>query len=937
VIHLGFNFYLKTATRNIRYGKKQSLLYILGIFVSISLIISLRAWSTTAEDLAARDFLEDQDFEMKVTSYIPQDLPAMVEWLEYDPLVGTTFEMYYNLACFNAENKPDNYQWFPEDQQQNISDPISITAMGLFAKSSLKRIETQFSVRGSFDLGVNECLISEFEATELERVFGYAIEPGMNLTFSLARNSPELGQVLISQLELKHYYNVTVKGIYRSIPSISMLQKTFSGSFLRDSVIFLRENVDDQTLLEMNINGIHPIILIKMNIDNLKADGIDQMLNKLNDLAERLKINFQSSQYIILDSPTIELLQSYSIAQSAVIFVIPVVATSMILTLFANNIVIEKRKHQIMTLKDRGGLNWQVIGLILLEFQILTIIGIVLAIGISFILASFIPTIASGNFSGATFREFLTTMKFPYMLTLYVILGTFIITIGFTITKLLLILNSNVEERQLKQQDRLFRIISIVTLAASSILVLILLIILTIKQYNDTLNTSNFNLFQSRKSMLIFLLVLFLIILFSVIATFGVNYSLKKMKWFYNRLFFRNSFFVNNSLKQSKSKLTSLLLIFILIGSFNVFSFNLYATLANNAQQEDYYNNGADLRIHTSFVDVNYVNNITDIEGINEAMPVLRADGKLIYNRVTVYGINPTIYSRIGRWDGVLRPQSEIMDMMKNLGETDTGAIISDFVSARLNLSIGSRITVTGLPNSSYVENFFVQGILHSAPGLGLAYGLNIELNQPNEEFLIINEHVMREDYGVTDTNLILASLNYNFKADDVKQDLLKLSDVIDVNPDIINSQFVGRYISQYIPDVKTFLLIQIILMNFIGLILIAIIIEFVLKQRDQSNAIMKTLGNSNKNLLQIIISELFVIELISFVVSFIIGMIFTIFSINFNTASFTTHNIIPFQFTFAYLGIAIFLIALIGISILAALPAIVRFTRKNIALVLRG
>ncbi|MBN1329375.1 MAG: ABC transporter permease [Candidatus Heimdallarchaeota archaeon] len=913
------------------------MLYILGIFVSISLILSLRLWSTTAEDLAARDFLEDQDFEMSVNSYMPQDLPSMKDWLVYDPLVDSIYELYNNLACFNADNKPDDYRWYPEDQQQDMNDPISITALGLFTKDTLKRIETQFSVRGSFDLELNECLISEFEAAELGRIFGYPIEPGMNLTFSLARNSPELGQVFIHQLELKHYYNVTIKGIYRPIPAITMLQKTYSGSFLRDSVIFLRENVDYESIIQMNINGIQPLFLIKMNIENLKADGIDQMLNKLFELADRLKINFPSSIYSILDSPTTELLQSYSVAQSAVIFVIPVVATSMILTLFTNNIVIEKRKEQIMTLKDRGALNWQIISLVVLEFQILTALGIVLAIGVSYILASFIPTIASGNFSGIIFLEFLTTMKFPFVLVLYVILGIFILTIGFTIAKLMLFLNSNKEERQIRQQEKFFRIISIVAITASTILVLVVLIILSIKHYSDTLSISNYNLYHSRKSMIIFLLVLLLIILFSVSTTFVLNFGLKKMKWFYNRMFFKNSFFISNTLKQSKSKLTSLLLIFILIGSFNVFSFNIYSTLAHNEKQESYYNNGADLRIHTSFVDSNYVINITNIEGINEAMAVLRADGKLIYNRVTVYGINPTVYSRIGRWDGIQRPHSEIMEIMNNLENAENGAIISDFVAERLSLSIGSRITVTGLPNSSYIENFYVQGIIHSAPGLGLAYGSNLELNQPNEEFLLINDYVMRKDYGVTDTNLILADLDYNCPLGAVKEDLLKLGDVIDVNPEIINPQFVGNYINQYIPNVRKFLLLQIVLMNFIGLLLITILIEFVLKQRDQNNAIMKTLGNSNWNLLQIIVSELFVIEVMSFLVSLIIGLGFTIFSININTASFTNHNIIPFQFTFAYLGITAFLIILLGISILATLPVIIRFTRKNIAMVLRG
>ncbi|MHA1221271.1 MAG: hypothetical protein ACTSQB_06015, partial [Candidatus Heimdallarchaeota archaeon] len=184
---MGFEFYFNTAIRNIRHGKKQSVLYVLGIFLSVSLLISLRLWSSTAEDLAARDFLENQDFEMKVTTYLPQELPYIIDWLNTDPLVSSTYKMYYNLVCFNAENKAANYRWSPEDDQEDMDDPISLTALGMFPKSALKRIQSQFYVRGSYDIGLNECLISEFEAAELERVYGYPIEPGMNVTLSLAR------------------------------------------------------------------------------------------------------------------------------------------------------------------------------------------------------------------------------------------------------------------------------------------------------------------------------------------------------------------------------------------------------------------------------------------------------------------------------------------------------------------------------------------------------------------------------------------------------------------------------------------------------------------------------------------------------------------------------------------------------------------------------
>ncbi|TET27832.1 MAG: ABC transporter permease [Candidatus Heimdallarchaeota archaeon] len=926
-------FYFNSAMRNIANGKKQSLLYILGIFLSVSLLISLRLWSSTAEDLAARDFLTDQDFELKISTYMPDQIPFILDWLDNDPIVLKTYEMYYNLACFNAEDKDPDYIF---DPQEDPNDPISITALGLWPKDSLARIESQFSVRGSYDLQLGEVLISEYEAQEIGGIVGYAIEPGMKINLSIARRSPELGEVRLYHFELRHFFNVTVKGIYRPIPTISMLQKTFSASFLRDSVIFLRENIIDSDILQMRANGIQPAIMVKTKIEELKKNGIGEILNILEDLADRLKIAYQSSQYIILDTPTIELQQSYSLAQTAIVFMVPVIASSIILTLFTTNIVIEKRKGQLYTLKDRGGQNWQIIGLILLEFLILTLIGILLSIAASFVIASLIPSIASGSFSGAVFREFITKVKFPYTLTLYTTVSVLLVSSLFVLVKLMMILQNNVEEKQKQTRERIQKLGVIITVGGLLVLTLIFLIYNTIQNHMNIVDVYNFDIYQSQQSMMIFLSIILLIILLAIIATLFSNNILGKLKWMYDRFFSNKSFFVTNSLKNSQSKLTSILIILIIISCFNVFTLNIYATIRANEQTEQYYKNGADLRIHTSYVESSYATNISTIEGIGEIMPVLRTEGKLIYNRVTVYGIDPIIYSRIGRWDSVYSSQDVVNNMLKNLNQSDKGAIISDFVSERLNLTIGSTFTVADLPYASAYESFEVKGIIHSAPGLGLAYGINIELNQPNQEFLLVNDRTLREDNLVTDTNLFFAKLKPEADINKVIEETMNLENVISINPEVVNEQFVGKYIRNYIPDVKTFLLIQIVLMNSVGLIIIGNNIEFILKQRDQSNAILNSIGNSNRSLIQIIFAEILVIEITSIIIAFVVGFPLSVFSVQFNRAIFTNHNILAYNFKMDVIGIPIFIIAIFAVSLLFTIPSIVRFSKQNISIMLR-
>ncbi len=345
---MGVEFYFTSALKNISNNKKQSTLYTLGIVISITLLLSLQLWSSTAENLAARDFLVDQDYELKVTTYLYDDLPYIKDFLENDPVVREIAELYYNIAFFNAEDKPVTYRFAPEDDQDDMNDPVSLTSLILLPKEAIERIQSQFLVKGDFELNENEVLISEFEAQEIERIYGYEIEPGMKMNVSIAKNGPELGEVYLYNCDLEHFYNVTIRGIYRTIPTISMIQKVLPKTFLKDSIIFLTENMVNHTT-EMKQNGLQPELLVKCDIDELKKDGIDQILPKIQDLASRLKIAYQSSQSMILDSPTKELEQSYSVSKTALIFAVPVVVISIILSLFTTNIVIEKRKIQIET------------------------------------------------------------------------------------------------------------------------------------------------------------------------------------------------------------------------------------------------------------------------------------------------------------------------------------------------------------------------------------------------------------------------------------------------------------------------------------------------------------------------------------------------------------------------------------------------------------
>jgi putative ABC transport system permease protein len=241
------------------------------------------------------------------------------------------------------------------------------------------------------------------------------------------------------------------------------------------------------------------------------------------------------------------------------------------------------------------------------------------------------------------------------------------------------------------------------------------------------------------------------------------------------------------------------------------------------------------------------------------------------------------------------------------------------------------------LPNNSNSEIFEIIGVIDSAPGLGLAHGSNLELYQPNDQFFLVNEQIVIQDYGVRDASLFFAKIVPNYTISEVAENINDLDNIIDVNPEIINNQYIGKYISQFIPDVTTFVLIEIILVNAIGLIIISSIMEFLLSQRKQNNAILYSIGNSNKNLASMILAEILVIDAVAIFVALIIGVPFSLLSANVNSPIFTAHNILPYSFAFDYLRIPIFVVLLLIFTIITAIPSITRFSNQNIAKILKN
>ena len=125
---------------------------------------------------------------------------------------------------------------------------------------------------------------------------------------------------------------------------------------------------------------------------------------------------------------------------------------------------------------------------------------------------------------------------------------------------------------------------------------------------------------------------------------------------------------------------------------------------------------------------------------------------------------------------------------------------------------------------------------------------------------------------------------------------------------------------------------IQLVLGNFIALIILISYIDFILSQRKQQNAILGAFGSSNINLIKITVSELFIINFSSIIIGALISLHLILLSIRLITPFFIENQIIPMIFSINYYYLGLFIVSIFAITIIAIMPTFIKMRREKIA-----
>ncbi len=947
---LSFNLHL--IFKNIKNRKRSTVIIILGLTFSLSVLYTASIWSQTSQKIIADDYIESLDYEMYVESW-QDDIEIyndMYNFTAEDPLVEQVDWIFPAIALFNYEGKEDNYTWFPEDNQEDMDNPLSLSNGFVITNRAMDRISLNLEIEGSSSLRSGEILISYTQAKQLEEIFNEEITPGYKLNLAISRRIPNTDrsetQFQYFEIEDTTFENYTVAGIYKFVGHNTIIDRligggaTESAGTIFDSIFFPADVLTSYDFYRMiNWGGIFPRLLVKTNAQQLREQGISNMPDNLLALRDRIQVSYYHAYCYVLDHALSEMTNEYARAFGSTNLFVPTIATAIFLTYFSTQITIKKRREEISFLRSKGAASSQIIGIFFGEFFIISFISLILGIGVGILLSALIPSFGQNQFFNRSLfvRYFQEIEISPYdieMLTI-LILGSYL---GLTLLNVIIYVRKDIHESILVTQkgqrilEQSMKILAfILTVAGFMFFLLLEYRKLAENSYNYGLSLIS----ASYRALYLFIAVVFFSCYF---LSLGVNFILRNMKVIYNRIFKKSGFFIHKNMLRIRKSFTELSFFVVLTVCLLTTIIIIRSTSMYNNNFEDEYRQGADLRIQTT-IPVNiteFENQIQSIEGVQNAFGFYSVKASVRLFDIEVFGIDSYKFLQIGRW-----MDSSLVDMsaetaLSQLAENPRGVIMSEFLADRFRKNIGDNITVQDIRGGT-IEDLIVSAVIKSAPGLGIAHGYDPKMNRQVTEWVLVNKEIISAGLGINNGTLFLAAMEENADFEHISEEIEKINPFTIINPEKINPDYIGFFIREHIPPANNILLVGAIFVNIIGIVYIFISTDFILEQRRKENAVLLALGGKQSKVRKNIVNEILSFITTTFAIGIPAGFLASIVTLTFIKPLLITREVVPMTLHVNTLILIIMIISLFAASLIGIIPIIRKQMKYEIVHELRA
>ena len=947
-IFSGFLYNIRLILKNIRNRKKSMLIITIGLVFSLSVLFTSSIWTETSQLIIADDYIETLDYEMYVSTYLTNAMDAVYAYTVDDYIVRQVDWYLPTVALFNFEDKGPYYRWYPEDNQENMSNPVSLTSAHLVSSRAIDRIKLNLEVEGNASLNSGEIMMSYVQAKQLEVVYNKTISPGDNVTVAISRRIPntDIGEHQMRFYDINEtiFANYTISGIYKYIGYNTVIAKLLgglgnTGGMLLDSIFFPLEDLTGIDRFIIDSNGLLPRLLVKVDAQQLRSGGIGQMPDNLHALSERIQIRFFHAYCYILSQEIQTMANEYARTFSSTTLFTPAIVSTIFLTILASQMTVKKRKEEIAFLRLRGAVSGQIIAIFFGEFLLVSTFSLILSIGTGILMAALIPSFGhDGFFSKTLFTRYFEYLQIsPYDIEIYsvLVLGIYL---GITLLNVISFVRKDIHE-SLIITVRGQRLLGIGVKVGAFALTLAGFIFLVV-DYSRIVRASysfGFNtLAASTNALLAFIAVIFFI---SYFVSTGINHLLKTMKKVHNYIFKQNSFLIHKNIKRQTKSLKDLTFFLLLIICLLTTFVSIRSTTMQNNVLEDAYRRGSDIRID-SFIPVNiteYEEKLGAIEGVDKIVGFQSINAIVGSQHVDVYGVDPLKFLEIGRWTDNSFAGTTPETALTTLAEGDSNIVLSNYIVERLEFAVGENMSVTDFRGGPFTLQFNVSSMIKSAPGLGIAHGYDPKMSRENFEWVLLKEDVFLNQIGIHNGTLFLATAEEGADLEVIKEEIEELFPLMKVNPEKINPDYIGYFIIKYIPHISITLLIGAVILNIIGVIYVLISTDFILGQRRQEYAVILALGGNQGKIRRMLVGEIAVFLVSTLLVGIPLGILSSLIALTFLKPLLIPHEVVTMTMHIDFGLLAIMVVSLCVAAILGVIPIIRKQMKYEIVQELRA
>ncbi len=937
-------FNLRLILKNLKHRKRSAIITALGLIFSLTILFSSSIWVHTSQNIIADDYIETLDYEMYINTFLPNAMNEVYDYLSDDSVVRQVDWQYVTYALFNFENKEQNYRVFPESEQDNLEDPISLTNAIVVPTRAIERIKLNLEIEGNASLNSGEIMVSYSEAKELERTYKKNIAPGEIITVAITRRIPntDIGEDELRFFDIDEttYYNYTISGIFKYTGTDGIIDKLIgakgAGNIV-DSVLFPMEDLTYEDLYIFETNGLLPKLLIKTNAEKLRTGNIETMPDNLLALKERIEINYYHTFCRILKHEIETMANEYKRTFSSAVLFIPAIAATLILTVLATQMTIKRRGKEIALLRSRGASSVQIIGVFFSEYSIIGIFSLLVSFGLSIFTAAAFPLIAGGEsitaYNLSRFMQYLDISAYEIEIFSVIVLGIYL---GVTFVNIVSFVKKDVQEGLLITRKGQ-RILSLGVNIAVFVLVFVgfILLLLEFRKVFDPFDTYGFDSIE--RSSMVLLAFMGAIFFICYYISMGIVLLLQKTPKIYRLIFKNGGFFIYHNIKRKTKTLTELTFFLILIISLLTFLISIRSITETNIELENNYRNGSDIRVQTT-VPINiseYNERFSKIEGIKDSLGFYSLRATIGTQDVEVFGVDPLKYLSVGNWIDHSFQNTTAEEALTALEETLDGLILSDYTASRLRLSVGRHMFITDFKSGPFSHQFQITGIISSAPGLGVAHGNDPKMVKSADEYVLVNQEILQA-IGVENGSLFLLSVGENVDINQIKEQIQNISPLLIVNPEKINPNYIGYFITKYIPHVSVILLLGIIVISFVAIVYIFISTEFILNQRRKEHAVLLALGGKQTKIRGLVIGEILVFVVSTTLIGIPVGFLTALSSLSFIKPLLIPREIVPIVFNPGILMLLVVILSLALAALITIIPLIKKQTKFEIVHELR-